>query len=1101
MTDLIEEIQKQNVKLYGATVLQEDMPYHFRIITEKVYSDRTHFVYELLQNAEDACERKRKSTGEKDFKICFKLSKEGLEVRHNGIIFQDGDIKRICDIEEKDIKEGGMIQIGKFGIGFKSVYAYTQSPKIYSGDNSFYIKNLVLPYRVERRTDLTDGETLFFIPFNHKEITPEEAYEKIGYRLKNLGMRTLLFLRNISEISWEMDGFSGKYLRTCEFKDGYRWVTLHKDDKIDEKWLVFEKPIQADDNGRLMEVAYLVKEDVDKNTRNIVKAENTKLVTYFPTEKETHLHFLIQAPFNTTATRENILDDNLNKTLISEISDFVAETITKVKSLKLLDVGFLNTLPIEIEYFSEETNLFRPIYDKVKEKLSSEEELLPTSDNEFVSAKKALLARGSGLKNLLLSEQLNILFDRTHWLDESITQNKTHSLREYLMQELEIPEIDAERFAGVIDENFIKEQTDNWIIELYKFLLGRESLWKSKTHVSSEGALRSKPIIRLEDGSHMKPFDRDGKVQVYLPPSDEYIKKKITGFFNKRVKASIAKDKDAKDFLNKLGLREPDAISVVYEYILPKYRGLFNLEGEPGEELVSLTDNLLDIDRILKTLNKFSTDPRLEKLINDLQKTEFLRCISMWSGMDYVRELQKGIDQRGIYCCSSDNIYLSEKYTGKPDIEIFFDENEDIWVLEDIYKNKIDVETLKNFGCKSEIEVSYSEPRGGYVEIENSRSHHQRGLDGFDPNCEIEGLEWALENVTIEKSIIIWGLLKKYYKQIKGTVETAKRQDYLNAKREAPYSTMGKMLINNPWLYKKGNNTTPKLPSKIMLEDLSSEYNCLEAQMIANQLGFVTPVIKELKKDLDPAGRKLFETVEEVIRLGMEDDLNKLIKLKKESEKMRGEEETSLGIVKDVVKGLTSGELLRENGTTNGGWDGTTLEEIEEVAENYVVVFEENIEDAELITKQHIMQRSKIISKGNGRRIEPKEFLKDKYHGGHCQICNTLIDLGVGKKHFIVKRIKPKKHQRKWADEVWNLLCLCPNCYALVSHGRGNDFSNIPVVAVSAINGEVVPEPVEERNGDYYIINITLAGKNMEIFYHPFHLVKFGVLMKKSQDE
>ncbi len=90
-------------------------------------------------------------------------------------------------------------QIGKFGIGsFKSVYAFTRSPEIHSGDEHFIIERYIrprsiLPVRVKRGT-------LFIFPFNHKEKTADQTYERIRSRLADLGLRTLLFLDEIDQI-------------------------------------------------------------------------------------------------------------------------------------------------------------------------------------------------------------------------------------------------------------------------------------------------------------------------------------------------------------------------------------------------------------------------------------------------------------------------------------------------------------------------------------------------------------------------------------------------------------------------------------------------------------------------------------------------------------------------------------------------------------------------------------------------------------------------------------------------------------------------------------------------------------------------------------
>ena len=139
-----------------------------------------------------------------------------------------------------------------------------------------------------------------------------------------------------------------------------------------EKWLVFEKPIPNDGKGRVIEVAYYIGEDKE----NKRKRNDTKLFVYFPTQKETGFNFLIQGPYNTTASRENIENDEWNKDLIRETGSLIAESITKIKTINLLNVSFLETLLPNIE-FDDKNNLFKPIYDKVTEKLKSDYRFCP----------------------------------------------------------------------------------------------------------------------------------------------------------------------------------------------------------------------------------------------------------------------------------------------------------------------------------------------------------------------------------------------------------------------------------------------------------------------------------------------------------------------------------------------------------------------------------------------------------------------------------------------------------------------------------------------------------------------------------------------------
>ena len=144
-----DEIREDNIKRYG-TDINEYGP----VLLANLYSDRTHFVYELLQNAEDA----------EATEVAFALFHNRLEVRHNGKLFDDDDVRGICGLG-KGTKADDLTKIGEFGIGFKSVFAYTNSPQVYSGAEAFCIRNYVRPYSIPP-ADLGKAETLFVLPFD-----------------------------------------------------------------------------------------------------------------------------------------------------------------------------------------------------------------------------------------------------------------------------------------------------------------------------------------------------------------------------------------------------------------------------------------------------------------------------------------------------------------------------------------------------------------------------------------------------------------------------------------------------------------------------------------------------------------------------------------------------------------------------------------------------------------------------------------------------------------------------------------------------------------------------------------------------------------------
>src|SRR5262245_19813687 len=98
-------------------------------IFEDFYPDRAHFVYELLQNAEDAGARE----------VTFTLAHDHLVCEHDGRrAFTETDVTAITGIHNST-KDKIEDRIGKFGLGFKSVFVYTQSPTIHSGPFSFRI--------------------------------------------------------------------------------------------------------------------------------------------------------------------------------------------------------------------------------------------------------------------------------------------------------------------------------------------------------------------------------------------------------------------------------------------------------------------------------------------------------------------------------------------------------------------------------------------------------------------------------------------------------------------------------------------------------------------------------------------------------------------------------------------------------------------------------------------------------------------------------------------------------------------------------------------------------------------------------------------------
>src|SRR5258708_33292366 len=165
--------------------------------TIEKYPDPVHFVYELLQNAEDQGATEAQ----------FKLFSDYLDFRHNGNPFTRLDVENITGIGNS-AKPQEANKIGRFGIGFKSVFAITNRPEIYTmleeKPFAFAIEDLVVPIAIlENYEKSNQCDTQFIFPFiDGQKIS---HYAKIRKKLSALGFETLLFLRNLASIIWKTD--------------------------------------------------------------------------------------------------------------------------------------------------------------------------------------------------------------------------------------------------------------------------------------------------------------------------------------------------------------------------------------------------------------------------------------------------------------------------------------------------------------------------------------------------------------------------------------------------------------------------------------------------------------------------------------------------------------------------------------------------------------------------------------------------------------------------------------------------------------------------------------------------------------------------------
>lgn len=350
-----------------------------------LYPDNAHFIYELLQNAEDP----------RATVVRFTLSDSTVEFEHDGEkLFSLEDICSITSIGAST-KRDDPTSIGKFGVGFKAVFAYNNTPEIHSGDFHFRIHDLVVPETEGvPRPRMGERETRFVFLFDNPKKTREQAVEEVQRGLRALGDNTLLFLRHIGKIEYLLPDGSLGTLERIEHIDGRIEIRASKPggEETVSHWLRFEKDVEVtDEDGKLkicrIAIAYSLAEEDRKKKQSkwkIIPLDRGQTSIYFPaSEEKPNLRFHIHAPFASTVARDVVRKEvNANRALLDHIAKLVVESLATIRDKGMLDVGFLAVPPNPADNLPE---FYEPIREAVVEAFC-EQNLTPTRSGEHRSA-------------------------------------------------------------------------------------------------------------------------------------------------------------------------------------------------------------------------------------------------------------------------------------------------------------------------------------------------------------------------------------------------------------------------------------------------------------------------------------------------------------------------------------------------------------------------------------------------------------------------------------------------------------------------------------------------------------------------------------------
>jgi hypothetical protein len=779
-----QKIREENIARYGWDTAVLDL-------LGQLYSERTHFIFELIQNAEDAGATE----------LAFELFEDRLELRHDGRPFTEADVRGVCGVGHS-AKAGDLTSIGKFGIGFKSVYAYTRTPRIHSGSEHFRIENFVRPVAEARVAQVPD-ETLFVFPFDHDAVPAEVATREIAAALGALQPRILLFLRNIERLRTGRPGAessAGQPLiierSVAERPGASRRVIVSRNGRREE-WLAWQRPVE-DHPGQRVEIAFRLED------ARISALAESPLTVFFPTEKETFLGFLIQGPYRTTPARDNVPgEDPSNQALVRQTAALLVGTLPELRDEGLLTAEALQALPLDAARFPA-GSMFRPLFDAAGDALTVEA-LVPAAGGGYAPAVDLLLAGRPEVLGLLDPGQLGALCGagRPVWFaDAAISERRTPVLWRYLRDEIGLDEVTPEAVVTRVTGEFLGEQDDRWITRFYHFLADHPSLWP---------AAGTKPVIRLEDGRQVAPLDGQGRPAVYLPgPAPSSLP---------TVKRAIADSAAARPFLAALQLTVPDVVAEVLQIVLPRYDELDLAALDPAQHDA-------DLERVARALDEAAAGQRQE-LLSRVTATAFLIGENTASGERALRPPPL--------------LYQRTK-----DLETYFEGNPDAWFARDGYGPWL--VQLRAMGVRQAVEVGARTPNAaGYVTIAVDFGRNERGLDGFDPGAEVDGLDFALAHPSHARSEYVWNvLLAPNRRLVAGVVERSVLTSFSDSSLEQARSAMGEAAACEAWL--PGRDGAFHRPGELSLDDLPPTYTRDEG--LAQALGMLRPVVSEAARQL-----------------------------------------------------------------------------------------------------------------------------------------------------------------------------------------------------------------------------------------------------------
>lgn len=1011
-----------------------------KILTD-MYPDTAHFVYELLQNAEDMCATEVK----------FVLSNDRLLFVHNGkkrdFVYED--IDSITSIGNNTLKKDDLTSIGTFGVGFKAVYTYTGTPEIHSGEFDFRIRDMVIPDPIDVPQIAKLGETRFIFPFDHKTKKSQNAVAEIRTALLELDENSILFLNHIEKIVFKLpDGSVGgvqiknvdnvlKIINKVDanIKDPYEaktktyWFKFSKDCKVNtakgEATLPVSLAFRMNANG-----------EGNKRTYTVDETLKGKVFIYFPAVKErSDLHFHIHAPFASTVARDSVRNCAENNKLFNELAKLAVLSVSYFKERKCIDYHYYAALPNRRDFIYGDTK-FKVIYDElIKVFKNPNNELIITENGDYKKIEQ--VKQGSReIVKLITSDDLYLLYKK-YWVPALRPQTREETfLNEIGLTSYET-RIIAETLAhhsSIFAPIFQSKMEDNeWFTRLYELLNGFSLL-----HLYIE-SLTETAMLKCNDGELHSAADN-----LFIRSS--YVPKQIKDPLYVEIDNTISKTSvdAALAFLKRLGVR------IMSEEI--------DLMADIDKDSVDSDDVVI---KLLEVQEKYKANGNIEQF----RDSAFILGKRIKDDGKLYRVTAKE-------CCWADDVAFF--YEQSYDIN-FVVSHEHYQSLDDNEKSLFR-EVFIKLGGKTAPEISscrvdYLHPNWQRLNTTNIRTYSKTNSDYTITG--LQNIHRIPEEGLYKESLLLWNV-------VVNDKNIRHHEAKFSANNSRPIETfesrLAYVLKRTKWIPNKDGEFCR--PCDITEAELYDGFEYNEDALFLQNIGFGddTQAPDDIATILEKAGVSVSAADEEWFRQSDEVKAEILRMLREQKERKR------LSLTEAL--GEENREQAEYNEDDDYGRD-ISIKNPSARAKKQQDDFEKGLEKRTNI--KHVMKYTYSSKTSNFE----KQFIREQYKG-KCQICGREpIRKHNGDIYFeainIISTANLDRNLLNNVDAGWNTLCLCPICAAEYRYCSKN---------LDRFEEQVEDTNVQAGKNEHILLEIELKSQSTKIMFTPKHFIALKAAFK-----